>query len=47
MANVAQQWITGLTVVAVVATAVSSPYTKGILGAIFGGVADSYRAAKK
>lgn len=47
MELVAQKWITGLTVISVVATIAASPYSKGILDSIFGGVAGSFRAAKK
>ena len=42
-----EAWLTGVTVVAVVATAVASPYTAPILNSIFGGVAGVYRAARK
>ena len=39
-------WLTGVTVVAVVATAVASPYTAPILGALFGGIGNVYKSAK-
>jgi len=42
-----EKWLTGVTVVAVVATAVSSPYTAGILNSLFGGIGNVYRSAKK
>jgi len=44
--SVIEKWLTGVTVVAVVATGVASPYTAPILGAIFGGVAKVYQGAK-
>jgi hypothetical protein len=45
--NAIERWLTGVTVVAVVATAVASPYTAPILSTLFGGVANVYRAARK
>lgn len=41
-----EKWLTGVTVVAVVATAVASPYTAPILNSIFGGIGGVYRSAK-
>lgn len=41
------KWLTGVTVVAVVATLVSSRYTAGILTAGGGAVAKIYQGAKK
>lgn len=41
-----EKFLTGLTVVAVVATAASSPYTSGIFSSIFTGIANTYKAAK-
>lgn len=37
---------TGLTIVAVVSTAVASPYTAGIFTALFAGIGRAYNAAK-
>lgn len=39
-------WLTGVTVVAVIATAVASPYTAPILGALFGGIGNVYKSAR-
>lgn len=47
MENTAQRWITGLTTISVVATVFASPYAKGILTAFFGGIAATYKSAKK
>lgn len=44
--NSLERWLTGVTIVAVVATAVASPYTAPILGALFGGIANVYKGAK-
>lgn len=41
-----EKLFTGLTVVAVVSTAVASPYTANILSALFGGIGKAYNAAK-
>lgn len=41
------KWLTGVTVVAVVATAVSSRYTAGILTAGGNAIAKVYQGAKK
>lgn len=41
------KWLTGVTVVAVVATLVSSRYTAGIFTAAGGAVAKVYQGAKK
>lgn len=42
-----EKWLTGVTVVAVVATAVSSSQTAPILTALFGGIAKVYQGARK
>jgi hypothetical protein len=42
-----EKWLTGVTVVAVVATVAASPYSAGIFNSIFGGIAGVYRSAKK
>ena len=41
-----ERWLTGVTVLAVVATVVASPYSGPIIGQLFGGVANVYKAAK-
>lgn len=45
--SVVEKWLTGVTVVAVVATAVASPYTAPILNSVFGGIANVYKSARK
>lgn len=45
--SVVESWLTGVTVVAVVATAVASPYTAPILNSLFGGIGNVYKAARK
>lgn len=44
--NTVEKWLTGVTTLAIVATAVASPYTAPILTALFGGVGGVYRSAK-
>lgn len=44
--NTVEKWITGVTAVALLATAVTSKYTAPILGQIFGGIAGVYKSAK-
>lgn len=44
--NTVGKWLTGVTAVAIVATAVSSSYTANIITSLFGGVAKVYSAAK-
>lgn len=41
-----EKWLTGVTTLAIVATAVASPYTAPILNSLFGGVGNVYKAAK-
>lgn len=41
-----EKFLTGVTLVAVAATLVSSPYTSGILASLFGGIGNVYNAAK-
>lgn len=41
-----EKWLTGVTTLAIVATAVASPYTSPILNSIFGGIGGVYKAAK-
>lgn len=47
MGSAVEKWLTGVTTLAIVATAVSSKYTSGILTSLFGGVAKVYQGAKK
>lgn len=42
-----EKWLTGVTTLAIVATAVASPYTAPILNSIFGGIGTVYQKAKK
>lgn len=41
------QWLTGVTTLAIFATAVASPFTAPILTSLFGGIGNVYQKAKK
>jgi hypothetical protein len=44
--NTIEKWLTGLTVVAVVSTVVTSPYSGSVINAIGGVISGAYRAVK-